>query len=190
MNRISNRELYLTSGIRAGLSAITPAAFLPIAGILLASPLPDCSISLPVELHAVYALLLHLPALRTLLVPFLCYSSLWETLKFVETYARPLHLHISPLFETSDGVFSFDCNKNSVYIFLRGGLSLLFSFLFLVGYRIKGFSSYWASPLSWRPSHSHVWWLSVSIAAALPAKHRDNFKTQKLCTGSLNLQDH
>ena len=32
-----NRELLPTSGIRAGLSAITPAAFLPIPGILLAS---------------------------------------------------------------------------------------------------------------------------------------------------------
>ena len=49
-----NRELLPTSGIRAGLSAITPAAFLPIPGILLASPLPDCSISLPVESHANY----------------------------------------------------------------------------------------------------------------------------------------
>ena len=42
------------------MSAITPATFLPITGILLASPLPDCSISLPVESHAMYALL-HLP---------------------------------------------------------------------------------------------------------------------------------
>ena len=45
-----NRELLPTTGIRAGLSAITPAASLP--GILLAIPLPDCSISLPVESHA------------------------------------------------------------------------------------------------------------------------------------------
>ena len=60
MNRILNRELLPTSGIRAGLSAITPAAFLPISGILLAIPLPDCSISLPVESHAMYVLL-HLP---------------------------------------------------------------------------------------------------------------------------------
>ena len=44
MNRIMNQELLPTSGIRAGLSAITPTAFLPITGILLASPLPDCSI--------------------------------------------------------------------------------------------------------------------------------------------------
>ena len=60
MNRTLNWDLLPTSGIRAGLSAITPAAFLPIPGILLASPLPDCSISLPVESHAMHALL-HLP---------------------------------------------------------------------------------------------------------------------------------
>ena len=92
-----NRELLPTSGIRAGLSAITPAAFLPIPGILLASPLPDCSISLPVESHALSASWLSLCAEETLMSWAFCMCIILVIILCRVTWVATSHITASYL---------------------------------------------------------------------------------------------